>query len=143
MIRKVKVVDYPRLMEIWESAVVNTHDFLHKEDFEYYKANIPTYFQYVNLYVLENASGVLVGFMGIAEESLEMLFIDNAYRGQGVGKQLLRYAVEQMNVSKVDVNEQNTQGVGFYLHYGFTQIGRSELDDQGKAYPILHLALSK
>ena len=28
MIRKIKVTDYPRLMEIWESAVLSTHDFL-------------------------------------------------------------------------------------------------------------------
>lgn len=29
MIRKIKVTDYPRLMEIWESAVLSTHDFLY------------------------------------------------------------------------------------------------------------------
>ena len=28
MIRKIKVMDYPRLIEIWESAVLSTHDFL-------------------------------------------------------------------------------------------------------------------
>ena len=33
MIRKIKVTDYPRLMEIWESAVSSTHDFLKEEDF--------------------------------------------------------------------------------------------------------------
>jgi len=37
MIRKIKVTDHPRLMEIWESAVLNTHDFLKEEDFLYYK----------------------------------------------------------------------------------------------------------
>lgn len=37
MIRKIKVTDYPRLMEIWESAVLSTHDFLKEEDFLYYK----------------------------------------------------------------------------------------------------------
>ncbi|MFQ7088400.1 MAG: GNAT family N-acetyltransferase, partial [Bacteroides sp.] len=26
MIRKIEVTDYPRLMEIWESAVLSTHD---------------------------------------------------------------------------------------------------------------------
>ena len=31
MIREIKETDYPRLIEIWESAVLNTHDFL-KED---------------------------------------------------------------------------------------------------------------
>ena len=33
MIRKIKVNDYPRLIEIWESAVLSTHDFLTEEDF--------------------------------------------------------------------------------------------------------------
>ena len=33
MIRKIKVTDYPRLIEIWESAVLSTHDFLTEEDF--------------------------------------------------------------------------------------------------------------
>ena len=28
MIKKIKVTDHPRLMEIWESSVLNTHDFL-------------------------------------------------------------------------------------------------------------------
>ena len=80
MIRKIKVTDYPRLMEIWESAVLSTHDFLKEEDFLYYKERLPVYFQYVNLFGFEQ-EGILIGFMGIAEGNLEMLFIDNKYRG--------------------------------------------------------------
>lgn len=37
MIRTITPADYPRLMEIWESAVLHTHDFLREEDFLYYK----------------------------------------------------------------------------------------------------------
>ena len=33
MIRKIKVTDYQHLIEIWESAVLSTHDFLTEEDF--------------------------------------------------------------------------------------------------------------
>jgi len=40
------------------------------------------------------------------------------------------------------VNEQNLQGVGFYLHMGFVETGRSETDDQGRPYPLLHLRLA-
>lgn len=43
MIRKIEVTDYPRLVEIWESAVSATHDFLKEEDFRYYKQQLPTY----------------------------------------------------------------------------------------------------
>ena len=140
MIRKIKVTDYPRLMEIWESAVLSTHDFLKEEDFLYYKERLPVYFQYVNLFGFEQ-EGILIGFMGIAEGNLEMLFIDNKYRGAGIGKKLITYAIDNLQVTKVDVNEQNVQAVGFYEYMGFNINKRSNLDGEGKEYLILHMQL--
>lgn len=140
MIRKIKETDYPRLIEIWESAVLNTHDFLKEEDFLYYKKQLPVYFQYVTLVGFEQ-EGILAGFMGIAEENLEMLFVDNEYRGTGIGKKLIAHATANLHVTKVDVNEQNTQAVGFYKYMGFNIVRRSELDGEGKEYPILHMQL--
>jgi len=140
MIRKINEEEYPRLLEIWISAVENTHDFLKNEDFEFYKENVPTYFQYVNLVGYYTTDNILVGFAGVAEHNLEMLFIHNDYRGKGIGKELLNYTIENLEVSKVDVNEQNKQAVDFYLHLGFKVINRSEKDMEGKEYPILHLS---
>lgn len=98
------------------------------------------YFEHVNLFGFEE-NGRLIGFMGIAEENVEMLFIHNDARGKGIGKQLLEYGIANCKVAKVDVNEQNAQAVGFYEYMGFHILNRSELDGQGKAYPILHMAL--
>lgn len=138
MIREVKKTDYPILVNIWESAVLSTHDFLKKEDFLYYREHLPTYFQYVTLYGYEQ-DGRLVGFIGVAENNIEMLFVHNDYRYKGVGKRLVMYAIEKLQVCKVDVNEQNIQAIGFYQHRGFSVITRSDLDAEGKAYPILHM----
>ena len=140
MIRKIEVTDYPRLMEIWESAVLSTHDFLKEEDFLYYKEQLPVYFQYVTLFGFEQ-EGILIGFMGIAEGNLEMLFVDDNYRGIGIGKRLITYAIGNLQVTKVDVNEQNIQAVGFYKYMGFSIYKRSNLDGEGKEYPILHMQL--
>jgi putative acetyltransferase len=140
MIRKINEEEYPRLLEIWISAVENTHDFLKNEDFEFYKENVPTYFQYVNLVGYYTTDNILVGFAGVADHNLEMLFIHNDYRGKGIGKELLNYTIENLEVSKVDVNEQNKQAVDFYLYLGFKVINRSEKDGEGKEYPILHLS---
>ncbi len=79
--------------------------------------------------------------MGVAEGNLEMLFIHNDYRGKGIGKKLIRYGMDRLEITKVDVNEQNIQAVGFYKHIGFHVLGRSESDGQGKEYPILHMGL--
>ena len=81
MIRKIKVTDYPRLMEIWESAVLSTHDFLKEEDFLYYKERLPVYFQYVNLFGFEQ-EGILIGFMELQKEILKCYLLTISIEAQ-------------------------------------------------------------
>lgn len=134
--------DYPRLLAIWESAVKATHDFLTEEDFEYYKERMFTYFNQVSLYACRADDGELAGFVGVAGTSIEMLFVDNAYRGLGIGRTLLLFAIEHLRADRLDVNEQNGQAIGFYTHMGFKPVGRSPHDGEGKNYPLLHMQLS-
>ncbi|MFV0536629.1 MAG: GNAT family N-acetyltransferase [Dysgonomonas sp.] len=134
--------DYSVLVDIWESAVKATHDFLSDEDFEFYKKHIYIYFEHVSLFVYRDDKGEAKGFLGISDDSIEMLFVDNKSRGTGIGKLLLDYAVNKLNARKVDVNEQNIQALKFYYHFGFKEVGRDEYDGEGKGYPILHLEKS-
>ncbi|MFE6995435.1 acetyltransferase [Microbacterium sp. NPDC057659] len=130
--------EYPRLVQIWRSAVDATHDFLaaeHRDDIEAHLAS--DYLPHVDVFVAER-DGRIVGFAGIADDRLEMLFVDAQERGRGAGSALLSFALHH-GVTSVDVNEQNTQAVGFYGRRGFTAVGRSALDDQGRPYPLLHL----
>lgn len=85
--------------------------------------------------------GRALGFAGAGDGKLEMLFIEPAHRGKGVGAMLLDFAIRELGVTHVDVNEQNTQARGFYEHKGFEVIGRSETDEQGEPFPILHMRL--
>ena len=114
--------------------------FLQRKIFYYYKEQLSVYFQYVALFGFEQ-EGILIGFMRIAEGNLEMLFIDNNYRIIGIWKKLVTYAINHLQVTKVDVNEQNIQAVGFYKYIGFNVYKRSDLDGEGKEYPILHMRL--
>ncbi len=131
--------DFKRLSVIWENAVKATHDFLDNEDFVYYQSRITDYFDMVDIYVYKNENGKTIGFMGISDSMVEMLFVDAAFRGCGVGRKLLGYAIDNLNVYKLDVTEQNTQALDFYIHMGFRIIGRSPTDNEGKPYPLLHL----
>jgi putative acetyltransferase len=134
--------EYPRLVEVWRSAVDATHDFLAEEDRDQIESQLASdYLPQVELYVAESGS-VPVGFAGIAAEKLEMLFVDAGYRGTGIGSALLSSVVAECSVRTVDVNEQNEQASAFYHRRGFVVIGRSEVDEQGRPYPILHMALS-
>jgi putative acetyltransferase len=71
------------------------------------------------------------------------LFIHPDWRGQGIGRHLFTYAVETLGATKVDVNEQNDQAVGFYQRMGFEVVGRSEDDGLGQPFPLLHMRLNK
>ncbi len=132
--------DYPRCVEIWRSAVEATHDFLAEADRTEIGSQLAsTYLPAVQLTVAE-LDGVPVGFAGTAEDKLEMLFVHDDHRNQRVGSALLDHVLSH-GVTDVDVNEQNSQALGFYLVNGFEVIGRSETDDQGRDYPILQLRL--
>lgn len=134
--------EYPALTTLWEASVRATHDFLPEAHIERLRPLILNdYLAAVELRAARDADGALLGFAGVHEGKLEMLFIDPARRGNGVGKALLAHAIAELGVTEVDVNEQNPQAVGFYLHQGFHLTGRSELDGQGEPFPLLHLNL--
>ena len=136
--------DYKELLNVWESSVRATHHFLKEEDFNEIKSSLKKeYFPLVELKCIKNDNGEIIAFMGINDDKLEMLFVHDDMRNKGIGKVLLRHAIEQCHISKVDVNEQNEQAVGFYQKHGFRVTKRSELDGQGKPYPILEMELQK
>jgi len=140
-IEKLHKEDYSRLIQIWESAVLATHHFLMEGDFEYYKSKLCVYFEHVELYGYKDENDILKGFLGVSADMIEMLFIDNAFRGKGVGKILLQYAIYDLGLMRVDVNADNAQALGFYEYYGFKEYGRDNCDSEGKSYPIIHLKL--
>ena len=141
-IEKVRKEEYQEILDVWEASVRATHHFLKEEDIEYFKPLIlNTYLDAVELRCIKNNQGKIVGFSGVAEQNLEMLFIHPDERGKGVGKALLVNSLKEFSVNKVDVNEDNDQAVGFYQKQGFKTYDRSDLDGTGKPYPLLHMKL--
>lgn len=131
--------DIPRLVVVWRSSVDATHDFVLPEHLDYYEERMGAeYLPGVDLTVAE-IGGEVVGFSGIYDRELAMLFVDSEHRGKGVGSVLLKDAISRIPDLKLDVNEQNTQALGFYLKHGFRVAGRSPVDSAGKPYPLLHL----
>lgn len=126
-------------MQIWESSVRATHDFLKEEDALLFKRLIPSDFlPQLDVFIIED-NGLIPAYFAVSKDNLEMLFVDAETRGKGYGKQAVEYVLNHLQVYKVDVNDQNPQATGFYQKLGYRQTGRSEKDGTGKPYPLLHL----
>ena len=135
--------NYQELIEVWESSVRATHDFLPEGNILELKPLIlQHYFDAVELRCIIKENEI-AGFIGVAESNVEMLFVKPAYFAQGIGSRLINYAAQNLDASKVDVNEQNPSAIRFYEKVGFKKVGRSELDGQGNPFPLIHMARNK
>ncbi|MGG5339687.1 GNAT family N-acetyltransferase [Enterococcus mundtii] len=133
-----------QLLKIWESSVRATHLFLSNNEIEEIKKYVPQALKEIpRLIIVESENQVPIGFMGIAEQHLEMLFISKEERGKGLGKKLLEYGIEKYSVNSLAVNEQNPLAKGFYEHMGFEVYKRTEVDEQGNPYPLLYMSLAR
>jgi putative acetyltransferase len=72
---------------------------------------------------------------------MDSLFLAPQFHRRGGGRRLVQHAQALYGELTVDVNEQNAAARAFYEACGFVVEGRSEHDDQGRPYPLLHLRL--
>ncbi len=129
------------LENVWLDSVSVTHRFLSVHEIVELKPYVRAELEQVNHLVVIFEDDDPVGFMGVDEGKIEMLFISPELIRKGLGREFIKVATEHLGATKVDVNEQNTNAVGFYEHVGFVTYDRSEIDDQGKPRPLLRMKL--
>ena len=130
-----------QILAVWEESVLATHDFLTPADFIEIKELVQTInFDHFQVYCLLE-DDLVIGFIGVADKKIEMLFLDPKNFGKGLGTILMNFALKELAADKVDVNEQNIRAVNFYKKSGFEIVERTERDDQGKNYPLLRMKL--
>ncbi len=139
-IRAQQVEDLPQLILIWRAAVEASHRFLTPDDIAWYEELVSGYLPRMSdLRVAVHDDGRPVGFIAQEAGEIHMLFVAPQAQGTGVGTALLEHVSATESTLRLDVNEQNPTAVAFYLARGFEQVGRSELDRQGRSFPLLHL----
>ena len=131
-----------KLVEVWEASVKATHHFLSEGERERIKTYVPLALQQVErLLAAWETPGNPLGFLGVSGDCLEMLFLSPQARGKGLGRRMLQRAIDEYGVTRLTVNQQNPQAVGFYQHMGFQITGSSPTDEQGGPYPLYTMSL--
>lgn len=140
-LRRSRLEDGDRVVDIWRAAVDATHDFLTRDDRIAIDREVRDFLPQMPLWLAVDESDRAVAFMGLTDATMEALFVHPAHRGKGIGRALVHHALALQPVLTTSVNAQNKQAIGFYENLKFVQVGRSETDEQGRSYPLLHLRI--
>ncbi|MBV1689742.1 acetyltransferase [Novosphingobium sp. G106] len=130
--------DVPRALAIWRAAVDATHGFLSAEHRQEIDGIVSGFLPEAPLWIVDDAD-LPVGFLVMDGDMIDALFVDPAVHGRGFGSALIAHALTLAPAALVDANEQASNALPFYEARGFVRIGRSELDSDGRPYPIVHL----
>lgn len=139
-VRPSRTEEREALLRIWLRSVRATHAFVSETDIESMTPTVrDVALAKLRLWTLADESDHAIGVMGMDGNSVEMLFIDPHHFRRGGGKLLLDHAQTMHESLRLDVNEQNVGAHRFYETQGFRVVGRSEVDGQGRPYPLLHM----
>lgn len=140
IIRCATVDDHAELLDIWLRSVRATHTFLTEADIQSLLPVVKDVaLPALELWVLADVDGTLMGFMGLDGAKLEALFLAPEHAGRGGGRLLVEHALQLKGPLTCDVNEQNPEALHFYQKLGFQITGRSPTDSDGRPFPLVHL----
>ncbi|WP_302047770.1 GNAT family N-acetyltransferase [Megamonas funiformis] len=129
-----------KLTIIWQKSVEATHLFLSPQDIKDILPQVVIGLKQIPILLVSfTDDDEPIGFAGIADDKLEMLFLNPDYFQQGIGYKMISTAIQDYQIKYVDVNKQNPKALKFYLRQGFTIFKRSPVDSDNRPFPILHL----
>ena len=135
MIREFKSADLDKVMEIWLQGNEQAHNFIDsnffKQNFDIVEMLIPMSTVYV-----QDLDGVK-GFIGITENYISGLFVEQDYRRQGTGKALVNKAKQRYNELFAHVYKKNTDAINFFLSQNFEIISESINEESNESELLL------
>ena len=144
MIRKLEDKDIDKVMNIWLESTIKAHDFISKE---YWQNNYNTvkevYIPMSETFVYKDVQGIKGFISVINNEFIGALFVDIDFQGNGIGKQLIDYAVSKYGKLLLAVYKENKKSVEFYINRGFKIIEEQINDDSKNVEYIMEKSLSR
>lgn len=119
--------DLDQAMEIWLQANIQAHEFIPAD---YWKSNAKAVRQMLpasEVYVCKENQQV-TGFVGLADDYIAGIFVDEKKQCQGLGKVLLDHAKQIKKRLTLHVYQKNKRALHFYLREGF-QIEHEQTDE--------------
>jgi putative acetyltransferase len=140
-IRRYAPDDRDELLAVWLDASRVGHPFLSEADLAWQRqliidVHLPEAETWVAL-----EDGRIVGGIGLHDGFVGGLFVLPERHRSGIGRRLLAHATALKGRLTLEVYAANVAAHAFYARCGFVAVGRKEVDDQGRPFPLLIMAL--
>ncbi len=143
MIRKAKACDLSRIAEIYVfNNRINYFPIFKDVEYSFGEMQvvslIDNYFKkeevLQNIYVFEDK--VVKGFIQIHQTEICKLYVDPCFQGEGIGKMLIEFAINECSVDHLWALEKNKRAIAFYIENGFRLSGKRQFEEGTTEYLV-------
>ena len=89
-----------------------------------------------NIWVYE-ADGIIKGLIRIEGKEIIELYVEHFFQGQGIGAELIEFAIKEHNAGFLWVLEKNTNAIRFYEAHGFHLTENKKLEEGTPEYKVM------
>lgn len=131
MIRKFRNEDLEQIMQLWLQSNIQAHSFIEKTYWKSHYNEVRKMLPEAEIYVFDSGEGIL-GFLGLQEDYIAGIFVEENSRGRGIGKHLLHCAKQNRDSLSLHVFTKNERAVRFYEKEGFKITGEQSDEETGE-----------
>ncbi|NNU80426.1 GNAT family N-acetyltransferase [Halovulum dunhuangense] len=134
--------DLDRCMALWRAASEVGHPFLDAATLDADAVLVRDVYMPAAEITVAERDGTVIGFIALLEDLVGGLFVDPGAHRSGAGRALVEDAVRRKGRLEVEVYAANAGACAFYAACGFVETGRRDIDDHGRALPLICMTLT-
>ena len=144
LIRKAKIEDISRIAEILVFVKRMNYRVIFRNDAVSFGVIqvIPVAEKYSKPEILNSiwvyeADGIVKGLIRIAGKEVVELYVEHFFQGQGIGAELIEFAIKEHDVKFLWVLEKNANAIRFYETHGFQLTDNKVLEEGTPEYKVM------
>ena len=144
LIRKASIEDISRIAEILVFVKRMNYRVIFRNDAVSFGEIqvIPVAEKYSKPEILENiwvyeADGIVKGLIRIEGKEVVELYVEHFFQGQGIGAELIEFAIKEHDAGFLWVLEKNTNAIRFYEAHGFHLTENKKLEEGTPEFKVM------
>ena len=86
--------------------------------------------------ILVYDDGLIKGFIQMNGTEICKIYVDTFFQGEGIGKELIEYAIKEYNANNLWALEKNERAISFYKKHGFNLTDEKKFEEDTIEYLV-------